>query len=121
MCESGVCPCLLAELSGDGILLYPSHRHAQILIQSFGMESCKCAPTPIAREDEADAEREEMDEAKARFHLGGVARLMYLAQDTVDLSVAACKLAPSMAQPRKGDEIRLKRPVRYLRGRPGYA
>ena len=45
---------------------------------------------------------------------------MYLAQDRVDLGVAAVELAKTMAIPRKGDDERLKRVARYLHGHLDY-
>ena len=45
---------------------------------------------------------------------------MYLAQDRLDLGVAAVELAEIMAVPREGDNERLKRVARYLHGHPDY-
>ena len=47
-----------------------------------------------------------------------VARVVYLAQDRLDLGVAAVELAKTMAVKREGDKERLKRVARYLRGNP---
>lgn len=102
MGKSGVYLKRILEWTDDGSLLHPDHQHAHTLVKSYGMKSCKPAPTPYAREDEVDAERSEMEEPKARIHRGGVDRLVYLAQDRMDLSMAACKLASSIARPRGG-------------------
>jgi hypothetical protein len=48
----------------------------------------------------------------------GAARINYMAQDRVDLCVSAQRLSQCMARPRAGDEIALKRVIRYLRIHP---
>ena len=47
-------------------------------------------------------------------------RIVYLAQDRLDLTVAAVELNKTMAIPREGDSERLKRVARYLHGNPDY-
>ena len=61
-----------------------------------------------------------LSEHEIRAHRGNVARVVYLAHDRMDLSVSACLLATSMANPRGSDQARLKRVGRYLKGRPLY-
>ena len=56
----------------------------------------------------------------ATKHRAAVARVVYLAQDRLDLGVAAVELAKTMAVPREGDNERLKRVARYLHGNPDY-
>ena len=46
------------------------------------------------------------------------ARLNYLAQDRPDIAFAANFLARSMAHPRVGDEVRMKRVIRYIKAHP---
>ena len=53
-------------------------------------------------------------------HRAAVARVVYLAQDRLDLGVAAVDLAKTMAIPREGEDERLKRVARYLHGHPDY-
>ena len=43
------------------------------------------------------------------------ARINFLAQDRPDLSFAACVASQRMAHPRCGDELLLKRTVRFMR------
>ena len=54
----------------------------------------------------------------ATKHRAAVARFVHLAQDRLDLGVAAVELAKTMAIPREGDDERLKRVARYLHGHP---
>ena len=49
-----------------------------------------------------------------------MARVVYLAQDRLDLDVVACEMAKTMANPRVGDEALMKKACGYLRGRPNY-
>ena len=49
----------------------------------------------------------------ATKHRAAVARFVHLAQDRLDLGVAAVELAKTMAIPREGDDERLKRVARY--------
>ena len=44
-----------------------------------------------------------------------------MAQDRPDLDAAACTLSKTMARPRKGDEMLMKRECLYIKGRPRYA
>ena len=50
----------------------------------------------------------------ATKHRAAVARVVYLAQDRLDLELAAVELAKTMAVPREGDDERLERVARYL-------
>ena len=59
-----------------------------------------------------------MKSAEATSYRRGAARLNYLAQDRPDIAVAANVLARSMARPLVGDEVRLKRVIRYLKSHP---
>ena len=59
-----------------------------------------------------------MASAEATQYRRGAARVSYMSQDRADLSFAAGHLAARMAKPRKGDEVMLKRVLRYLLHRP---
>ena len=56
----------------------------------------------------------------ATRHRAAVARVVYLAQDRLDLGVAAVELAETMAVPREGDDKRLTRVARYLHSHPDH-
>ena len=55
-----------------------------------------------------------------RKHRTAVARVVYLAQDRLDLGVAAVELAKTMAIPRESDDERLKCVARHLHGHPDH-
>ena len=107
----------------DGLEIEGDQKHAEILIKEWGLENAKAVSTPGAKagklEDlQQDGERPEMAAADATKFRRGVARVVYLAQDRMDLGFASKELAKRMARPRIGDEMGLKRVIRYLLGRP---
>ena len=72
---------------------------------------------------EKEGNRSDRPMVSAEFatkHRAAVARVVYLAQDRLDVGVAAVELAKTMAIPREGDNERLKRVARYLHGNPDY-
>ena len=83
------------------------------------MEQCSTVTTPIVNEHERGP-REKVDMSpkdEQRFRTAA-ALVNYIAQDRPDLCVTSCRLAQCMAHPKEGDEARLKRCIRYLRGCP---
>ena len=81
--------------------------HARELIRSLGLEQCKPCTTPHAKEQgeqQADDDQE-LSDRDARAHRGNVAHVVYLAQGRMDLSVAACALATTMAKPRQSEGL----------------
>ena len=103
----------------DGYTWEPDEKHAQVLIRTLGLEQCKPSATPYCQESKDTLQQydHELSELEIRTHRGNVARVVYLAQDRMNLSVSACLLATSMANPRGSDQARLKRVGRYLKGR----
>ena len=97
-------------------------KHSDLLIKEYGMEQCKMLRTPVSSEDFSKEgvmdTREPMDVADARRFRASAARLNYLAQDRPDLAVASCLVARAMSNPKRGDEVKLKRAIRYLRQHP---
>ena len=68
------------------------------------------------RKEGKRSDRLEVSDELATKHRAAVARRVYLAQDRLDLGVAAVELAKTTAIPREGDNERLKRVARYLHG-----
>ena len=64
------------------------------------------------------SDRPEVSAELATKHRAVVARVVYLAQDRLDLGVAAVELAKTMAIAREGDDERLKRVARYAAWSP---
>ena len=106
----------------DGIRWGSTERLVKEVLKSFGMENCNSVSTPVTNSDyTVDAindTRADMDPTSARYYRSTAAKVNFLAGDRPDLVTASCLLARSMARPRVGDEVKLKRVLRYLRGQP---
>ena len=86
-------------------------------------ESCRSVSTPLSLTVEKDGDRSdglELSAELAKKHRAAVARVVYLAQDRLDLGVAAVELAKPVAVPKAGGNERLKRVARYLHGHPDH-
>ena len=111
------------EWCENGLGVRLDRRHVRSLLRELGMESCRSISTPLSTtaEEEGDqSERPEMSAELATKHRAAVARVVYLAQDRLDLGVAAVELAKTMAIPKEGDDERLKRVAQYLHGHSDY-
>ena len=101
-------------------------RHSTKLVESalkeFGMVECNVVSTPMTNDDYKpellSEDRTPMTTSEARRYRSVAAKINYLSQDRPDLGPTSCGLARHMACPREGDEVRLKRALRYLRGHP---
>ena len=82
------------------------------------MVHCKPCDTPIGGEAAEVNQGSDMNKGGATLFRRGAARINYLSQDRPDLNVASRLLAMRMANPKKGDELILKRVLRYLKGSP---
>ena len=106
--------------SEKGIAVAGDAKHSKILISEWGMENCKTVDTPMGKEAEEalNAEdrthRKPMEDEEATRYRRGVARVNFMAQDRPDLSVPSRVMSQYMANPLEGDEILLKRVIRYL-------
>ena len=111
------------EWSEDGLGVRPDRRHVRSLLRELVMETCRSVSTPLSLTVEKEGDRRDRPEVSAELatkHRAAVARVVYLAQDRLDLGVAAVELAKTMAIPRDGDNERLKRVARHLHGNPDY-
>ena len=107
----------------NGLGVRPDRRHVRSLLRELGMEHCRSISTPLSATAEREADLGEHLEVSAELamkHRSAVARVVYLAQDRLDLGVAAVELAKTMAIPKDGDDERLKRVARYLHGHFDY-
>ena len=108
----------LIRWTPEGLEVEGDPRHAQTLLEEWEMTECKPVETPGVKKAAATTEREEMSPAEATRYRRAAARVTYMAQDRPDLAFAAKELAKNMARPKCGDEVEVKRVIRYLRGRP---
>ena len=95
------------------------------LLSEWGMEDCKSVLTPGEKEaksedqDDENDQREEMQSTDATAYRRGVAKINFMCQDRMDMGFASKELSKGMAKPRVGDEVGLKRAIRYLKGAEG--
>ena len=107
----------------DGLGVRPDRRNVRSLLRELGMETCRSVSTPLSLTVEKEGDRSDRLEVSTELatkHRVAVARVVYLAQDRLDLGLAAVELAKTMAIPRDGQNERLKRVARYLHGNPDY-
>ena len=74
----------------------PDRRHVRSLLRGSGMEDCRSLSTPLCATVEKEGNRSDRPEVSAELateHRAAVARVVYLAQDRLDLGVAAVELA----------------------------
>jgi len=100
-------------------------RHSNILLNEWGMVNCRGLDTPLGKEAESEEDKKTleskgnpMNEVDARKYRRGTARVNFMSQDRLDLSVASRLMSQNMATPKEGDEKMLKRVIRYLRRYP---
>lgn len=111
------------EWTSKGVNWTHGKKYVRQLLQDYGMLSCRPTSTPVNVEDHKvdDAnggQAEPMDQTNARLFRAAAAKVNYLAQDRPDLSLASNMVARSMSNPMRGDEVKMKRLLRYLQGRP---
>ena len=88
----------------NGLSVRPNRRHVRSLLRELGMENCRSVSTPLCPTVEKEGNRSDRPEVSAELatkHRAAVARVVYLAQDRLDLGVAAVELAKAMAIPRE--------------------
>ena len=74
-------------------------------MRELGMENCRSISTPLCATVEQEGNRSDRPEVSTELvtkHRAAVARVVYLAQDRLDLGVAAVELASTVAIPREG-------------------
>ena len=93
-------------------------RHAELIKQQLALDEAKPVSTPGTKEEgRTTTDHEEpLDEDQATRYRAFTARCNYLSPDRPDVSFAVKELARNMANPRRGDWIRLKRLGRYFVG-----
>ena len=107
----------------DGLSWEADRKHVSILLEEHGMVECKPVDLPLTKGDSEShsLDRDALESMGARESTQfrrSVARLNYLSLDRPDIGIAVNKLARCMAHPKAGDEMALKRLLRYLQGAP---
>ena len=109
----------------EGVRVHPDQRHVQRLLEDLGLENSQGLSTPCAVRMDSGKGVVDITKPKellpelpppqqARRHRAGVARVVYVSQDRVDLGYVGVELAKTMATPRQGDPELLLRVGKYL-------
>ena len=102
-----------------GITLEGNHHHIDKLVKGLGLGGAKAVSTPVVSGDkrlEEDVELLVGDELKR--YRSAAARANYIGLDRIDSAYAGKEAAWCLANPTRGDAVRLKRVGRYLVDRP---
>jgi len=105
-----------------GIRYEGDPKHVAILLKEWNMDSSKPVGTPGTaaekKKDDEDGIDKELNKEMATKYRRAAARINYMSLDRPDLGFAAKEISRGMAKPVEGDLIRLKRILRYLKGKP---
>ena len=109
----------VVTLDQEGVLYEADPRHAEVVVESLGLEWAKDIGSPGCKETTKAAEenRDDMAPDDARAYRAIVARLNYLAADRPDIQYSVKEACRVMSTPKVGDWLRVKRIGRFLRGR----
>ena len=111
------------RVTPDGYEYEANPKHVKILMQEWGMENSRTLSSPGAASEKPNAhekveEEKYLDAKEAREYRRAAARINYLSLDRADISFSSKEVSRGMANPTIGDTVRLKRILRYLKGRP---
>jgi hypothetical protein len=121
----------IVEWKEEGIVYEADQRHAEICLKEMGLdESSREVSTPcdkslddiknsnaLKANEEGD---EKLEPSQATHYRAMTARMNYLGQDRSEIQFAIKELSKEMSCPSKNSWGRLKRLLRYLKGRPRY-
>ena len=134
------------ELTTDGVEIMPDPKYVEQALAAYGLQDCKPLASPAVREKDESAEDrrqilvrrllhkksplggkdkeeeevsrgEPLDEAAATTFRSVAALINFVAPDRADIQYSNKEILRGMAQPGSGDLNRLKRELRYLKGR----
>ena len=105
----------------EGMLIEPSPRYVEETLQDLDLDpTSKGVSTPGSAKDllAKDAGEKMLDATRAKTYASCVMRLVYLAQDRVDILHTVRLLSKAVSKPTEEAWARLKRLGRYLVGHP---
>jgi len=112
------------RLSPSGIELEGDDRHVKGLIDEWDMKECSIVSTPYVKPHAHEVsceDRPPMAPKDATLFRRAAARINYFALDRPDLSFSSRVAAGRMSNPLQGDDLLIKRVIRYLKGKPRVA
>ncbi len=92
----------------------------EILVKEMGLAESNTVATPGAktREGKSDQADQQLDKPEGRRYRAYAARANYLAQDRPDIAFAVKEACRDMNAPTTSSWEKIKRVVRYIRGKP---
>ena len=108
------------QWTDDGLRMAPDDRHLKDLIDELGLGGASHVdtPMPVTQRNMDEEELKTLDAADSTLYRRLAAKLNYLSMDRPDVRHAASVICSTAASPRVGDMVRLKRVVRFMKGRP---
>ena len=104
--------------TGEGLEWEGDEKLRDTLLQEWDMKNASAVCSPYVKE-ECEAEGgQPMNSSEASRYRRAAAQVNYLSLDNPQISYAAKELSRKMASPQIGDEVKLKRVLRYLVGCP---
>ena len=111
-------------MSSAGIELEGDDKHVHGVIEEWRMQECSAVSTPYVKPPASmltTEGRKPLAPKDATLFRRAAARINYVALDRPDLSFASRVAAGKMSNPLEGDDMLIKRVIRYLKGRPRVA
>ena len=109
------------RLYKTGIGIEGDDKHVKGLIDEWERHECSPVSTPYVKpsnaEDVSNEERQLMSDKDAKRFRRAAAQLNYVTLDRPDLSFSSRVASSRMSKPLEGDEMLIKRVIRYLRGK----
>ena len=93
------------EWSENGLGVRPGRRHVRSLLRELAIDSCRSISMPLRATVEKEGHRSDRPEVSAELatkYRAAVARVVYLAQDRLDLGVAAVELGKNHGNSMRG-------------------
>ena len=101
------------RLTEKGIEIEGDDKHTKVLIKEWNLEGGKGVDTPWSDDDVClDEEREVLSKPEAKVFRRAAARINYMSLERIDLGHASKEISKHMANPKVGDDRKIKRVIR---------
>jgi transposase InsO family protein len=107
------------ERTPDGGYFLHQRKHAQDILEYFGMQDCKALLTPMEMKKALKRREPTEQRCNQESFRTGIGALLYLCNTRPDLSQAVSVLSKFVNDPSAEHEVAFKRVLRYLRGTTG--
>ncbi len=110
-------------MSSEGVTMEGDDTHVQRLQEEWDMDTCSAVSTPYVEpsQDTGAAEKKELSPKAATLLRRAAARVNNVALDRPDVSFASRVAASKMSSPKEGDDLLIKRIIRYHHSKPRVA